>query len=221
MLKGENTILDNISFQMPAGRVVAIVGRNGAGKTTLLRAMAGLQPYLGGLQVAGNGSGKPAFGMVFQNPDLQLFNATVREEIQYRVARPDLLRYQWLLDSLRLQPYEDQAPLLLSEGEKRRVALATTLMHAPQHGILLDEPSLGQDVHHKQVLIGFMHSLSQAGMLVVMATHDMELVCAADEILLMKAGKVLNYGPTGEVLAASGSWEQAGLRLPDWMRAAC
>jgi energy-coupling factor transport system ATP-binding protein len=221
VVKGGNTLLRELSFELAGGRVVAIVGRNGAGKTTLLRAVAGLQRYEGELKINGAESGRPSFGMVFQNPDLQLFNATVREEILYRLPDPDLARYQWLMAQLHLQQYEEQAPLLLSEGEKRRVALATTLMHAPRHGILLDEPSLGQDIYHKKILIGVLRSLSRAGMLVVMATHDMELACAADEILLLQAGALLAHGPTSEILAVPETWRDAGVRLPDWISHPC
>ena len=76
-------------------------------------------------------------GIVFQNPDLQLFNATVRDEILYRLEKPDMRLYEWLVDVLELERYANTPPLLLSEGEKRRVALATMLMRLPRHGLLL------------------------------------------------------------------------------------
>lgn len=219
--KGGKLILSDLSCELSGGRIVAIVGRNGAGKTTLLRAVAGLQPFEGQIKITGNPSGEPDFGMVFQNPDLQLFNATVREEILYRIEDGETDRYRWLLNMLKLQPYEEQAPLLLSEGEKRRVALATSLMHNPKHGILLDEPSLGQDSAHKVILMQLLNELSQMGMLVVMATHDMELAAAADDILLLDGGRLLDFGPAGKILAAETSWQQAGLRLPAWVKSQC
>ncbi|MBN1813852.1 MAG: ABC transporter ATP-binding protein, partial [Anaerolineae bacterium] len=139
---GQRPVLRDLSFSAAGGCVVAIVGRNGVGKTTLLRALTGLQAHTGTVTIDGK---PPDLGLVFQNPDLQIFNPTVREEILYRVPEPDMALYAWALQVLGLERYENTPPLLLSEGEKKRVALATVLMRQPRHGILLDEPSLGQD----------------------------------------------------------------------------
>ena len=92
------------------------------------------------------------FGLMFQNPNWQIFNASVRDEIRYRVPDVDEPLYEWLLDALSLRPYEHVAPLLLSEGEKKRLALATLLIRGHTHGILLDEPTLGQDDVHRAIL---------------------------------------------------------------------
>ena len=139
--KSGNKILKDLNFGLDSGQIVAIVGRNGAGKTTLLRCMVGLQKYTGEISIHnGSSQQKPQFRMVFQNPDIQLFNPSVREEILFKLPDPNLLRYHWLLDVLDLKRYEDTPPLLLSEGEKRRLALALTLMQNGKHGILLDEP---------------------------------------------------------------------------------
>src|SRR5690606_31216075 len=140
---GRRTVLRNLNLTVRGGETAAIVGRNGVGKTTLLRALGGLVPYDG--RIDGNGE-RADLGLVFQNADLQLFNASVRDEILYRVDNPDMALYEHLLDVLGLTRYENTPPLLLSEGEKKRVALATVLLRQPRHGVLLDEPSLGQDL---------------------------------------------------------------------------
>jgi energy-coupling factor transport system ATP-binding protein len=216
--RGGRTILDDLSFSLFGGQMVALVGRNGAGKTTLLRALAGLQPFSGQISVLSGGqSGKPDLGLVFQNPDLQLFNASVREEILYRQAGADPQVYAGVLGAMDLERYEDTPPLLLSEGEKRRVALASVLVRRPRHGILLDEPSLGQDTTHKALLKRVLRLAAQAGYLVVVATHDLELAAAADRMLLLSPHGLLADGPPAEVLHDGAVWERMGLRVPDWV----
>jgi energy-coupling factor transport system ATP-binding protein len=160
---------------------------------------------------------RPELGMVFQNPDLQLFNASVRDEVLYRLERPDIDRYEWLMEILGLSRYEETPPLLLSEGEKKRLAVAITLMRAPRHGILLDEPSLGQDVGHKETLMRLVHALAGAGQLVMITTHDLTLAASADRLLIMGESGFVADGPPHEVLRDKRAWDQVGLLIPDWM----
>ncbi len=212
---GRHTVLRNLSFSAEMGQVLAIVGRNGVGKTTLLRALVGLQKHEGLVRVSG---ARPDLGMVFQNADLQLFNASVREEILYRVPDPDIELYEWLLTALGLARYEQIPPLLLSEGEKKRVALATVLMRRPRHGILLDEPSLGQDAAHKTQLIRVARALADAGQLVVLTTHDLALAIQADRLALLGPEGFVAHGSPAEVLHDDAAWARLGLPLPDWVR---
>lgn len=162
------------------------------------------------------GDGHPDFGIVFQNPDLQLFNASVRDEILYRVPDPDMTYYRWLLTALGLEPYENTPPLLLSEGEKKRLALALVLMRRPLHGLLLDEPSLGQDSDHKRILMGLLRSLANAGQLVIMTTHDLTLASQADYLLLLGSEGVIAEGSTDAVINNRSAWERTGIALPAW-----
>lgn len=211
---GGRPVLNGMGFSLAGGQVVAIVGRNGVGKTTLLRALAGLQPHAGIVSVGGQA---PDFGMVFQNADLQLFNATVRDEILYRVPNPDVALYNWLLAALGLDRYQDTPPLLLSEGEKKRVALATVLMRGPRHGLLLDEPSLGQDAAHKTMLMRLCHALAQGGRLVILTTHDLQLAAQADRLLLLGAEGFVAEGPPAAVLRSETPWQRIGLPVPEWV----
>jgi energy-coupling factor transporter ATP-binding protein EcfA2 len=212
---GGQTVLRNLSFSAEMGQVVAVVGRNGVGKTTLLRAMVGLQRHGGSVRMNGD---RPDLGMVFQNADLQLFNATVREELLYRVPHPDMDLYGWLLAVLALDRYETVPPLLLSEGEKKRVALATVLMRRPRHGLLLDEPSLGQDVVHKAQLIRVARALAAAGQLVVLTTHDLTLAAQADRLALLGPEGFVAHGPPAEVFCDDVAWASLGLSVPEWIR---
>jgi energy-coupling factor transport system ATP-binding protein len=211
---GGRTVLDDLGLRLPGGQVVAIVGRNGVGKTTLLRALCGLQPHQGTVLADG---GRPDLAMVFQDPDTQLFNATVRDEILFKIPHPDEGWYRWLIDVLGLCDYEDTPPLLLSEGEKKRVALAIALMRRPAHGLLLDEPALGQDAAHKAQLMRLARALARSGRLVLMTTHDLALAAQADRMLLMTRAGFVADGPPDQVLADAGAWKRAGLIVPDWL----
>jgi energy-coupling factor transporter ATP-binding protein EcfA2 len=212
---GGQTILDRLGFSAEPGQVVAIVGRNGVGKTTLLRALAGLQKHEGRIAIDGD---PPDLGMVFQNADLQLFHASVREEILYRVPEPDMDLYAWLLEVLGLARYEDVPPLLLSEGEKKRVVLATVLVRRPRHGLLLDEPSLGQDAAHKVLLVRLARALAAAGRLVIVTTHDLPLAAQADRLLLLGPDGFVVDGPPDQVFGDTAAWARIGLKVPEWVR---
>jgi energy-coupling factor transport system ATP-binding protein len=210
--RGDTQVLHNLDFHAHGGEVVAIVGRNGAGKTTLLRALAGLQRAEGEILVEGE---TPDLGMVFQDPDVQLFNASVREEILYRITTPDREHYTWLLSALGLERYESTPPLLLSEGEKKRLALATVLMRQPRDGILLDEPALGQDDGHKSRLLRLARALADAGQLVILTTHDLALAAQADRLLLLANGHIITGGTPAVVLEDTDACRRAGMRTPE------
>jgi energy-coupling factor transporter ATP-binding protein EcfA2 len=159
----------------------------------------------------------PQFNMVFQNPDTQLFNPTVREEIIYKLPGYNQELYAWLIDALDLKRYEETQPLLLSEGEKRRVALAIAIMHPHKHGILLDEPSLGQDRVHKEFLVRLLREMVKAGWFILFATHDLELASHADRLILLTGQGIVRDGASNEVLTDRQAWDKAGLLLPDWV----
>jgi energy-coupling factor transport system ATP-binding protein len=214
---GGRSILQDLDLSLPSGQIIAVVGCNGVGKTTLLRALSGLQKFDGLVHViTSDGDQNPDFGMVFQNPDLQLFNASVQEEILYRLPSPDLIYYKLLLGILGLESYENTPPLLLSEGEKKRVALGLALMRRPAHGLLLDEPSLGQDSTHKTILMRMLRKLADAGQMVIMTTHDLTLASQADHLVLLGSDGVIVRGETDVVLQDHSAWERTGMSLPAW-----
>ncbi len=122
------------------------------------------------------------------------------------------------MPALGLKAYEETPPLLLSEGEKKRVALATVLMRRPRHGVLLDEPSLGQDAAHKALLMRLARSLAGAGQLVVMTTHDLALAVQADRLIVLHEGRIVADGPAASVLSDKRVWQVTGLTVPAWVR---
>jgi len=213
---GGRRVLDKLCLELSGGQVVALVGANGSGKTTLLRCLVGLQRHEGTVSVAGGGT--PDLGLVYQNPDLQLFNATVREELFYRVASPDESLYRWLMACLGLERYQDSSPLLLSEGEKKRLCLAMVLMHRPRHGVLLDEPTLGQDDRHRALLGRTVKGLADAGRLVVVATHDLAWAAHfATQMLVLHEGRLIANSTPVALLKQADLWQSVGLRVPDWI----
>ncbi len=207
-------IIKNITFSIEPGEVTAVVGRNGSGKTTLIRALAGLQKHEGSVAIKGM---RPDFGQVYQNADLQLFNASVRAEILFRVKEPDMAWYSWLIETLCLRQYEDTPPLILSEGEKKRVALATVLMRKAAHGILLDEPSLGQDIAHKTMFMDICRGLAVRGKIVLFTTHELHLAAMADRLILLGPEGIAADGPPEQVFRNTGAWKRAGLFVPGWV----
>ncbi len=211
---GGKDIIRNLSFTIEPGEVTAVVGRNGSGKTTLVRALAGLQKHEGSVSLGG---GRPDFGQVYQNADLQLFNASVRAEVLFRVKEPDMAWYAWLMETLCLRQYEDTPPLILSEGEKKRVALATVLMRKAAHGILLDEPSLGQDIAHKTMLIDICRGLAARGKIVLFTTHELHLAAMADRLVLLGPEGIAADGPPEQVFSDAAAWERTGMFVPPWI----
>ena len=213
---GKRKVLDDVSIDLEGGQIVALIGVNGSGKTTLLRSLIGLQRREGKVVVSDGGA--LDLGLVYQNPDLQLFNPTVREEVLYRVASPDEELYRWLMTRLGLARYQDSSPLLLSEGEKKRLCLAMVLMRQPRHGVLLDEPTLGQDDHHRVLLGRTAKALADAGRLVVVATHDLAWAAHfATQMIVLHEGRIIARGAPDALLRDACLWQRVNLRVPDWI----
>jgi energy-coupling factor transport system ATP-binding protein len=213
---GGRPVLEGIDLELAGGQVVAVVGANGSGKTTLLRALSGLQEHSGRVTGFVSGSGAaPRLGLAFQNPDRQIFNATVRQEILFGLERPDERLYRRVVGLLGLAPYEDRAPLLLSEGEKKRLALATVLVRPELSGVCLDEPTLGQDERHRLLLGETLQRLAEAGYLCLVATHDLEWAARwCGRLLLLEGGRLLAAGDAQAILSRRELWARSGLLLP-------
>ena len=213
---GGRDVLQRINFRTSGGEIIAVVGRNGAGKTTLLRSLVGIQKHRGHITV---NDGPPQLGLVLQNANLQLFNGSVRQEILFGLKDPDLNTYRQLVEMLGLAHYQETPPLLLSEGEKKRVALATVLMRRPRHGVLLDEPALGQDASHKALLLNLARWLVRNGQIVILTTHDLTLASQADRLLLLAPDGIIADGPPSQVLQDKSAWRHIGLQVPGWLKA--
>ena len=157
-------------------------------------------------------------GHVFQNPDHQIFNATVAGEVGgYGLKQAGLTsaeierRVAEVLDLTNLSAVRDEHPFALGKGERQRIAVASILALRP--GILvIDEPTTGQDWAGVQSLMGLVGQLNAAGATIIVITHDMDLVAQyANRVIVLAEGRVLADGPTAGVLAQHDLLARAGL----------
>lgn len=205
--------LDDVSFEVARGEAVALVGPNGCGKSTALRLLVGLDhPWEGSVLALGEEVSRatmadPAFakrmhqrvGFVFQDPDVQLFCPTVREEIafgprQMGVSGSEL--EQRVTDCMRMFGLEEmawRAPYHLSGGEKHRLALACVVSMAPEV-LVLDEPTTGLDEDSMSQVMAFLRSFVAAGHTVLITTHLRDVVEAigAREVRMDKHHRVVS-----------------------------
>ncbi len=205
---GDRPVLCGVDLDLAGGEVVGIVGPNGAGKTTLLRALSGLQPHAGRIVRLGSGMPHPPqLGMCFQNPDRQFFNPTVRQELCFGRTTVDAAHYRAVLDLLGLAPYENVPPLLLSEGEKKRLGLGVMLLAPGLAGVCLDEPTLGQDERYRHYLGAVLERLAAAGFLCVVASHDLPWLAQwADRLVVLDGGRVVADASLADVGPDADAW---------------
>ena len=219
--------LNEVSFEIYPGEMLAIVGRNGAGKSTLAKLMVGLQkPQVGKLTLFDHPASywkvealAEHIALVFQNPEHQFLTDTAYDEIAYSlmsrgIVDPEQVRTQvedWL-ERLELSDFAKTHPFALSAGKKRRLGVATMLVCQPQV-LLVDEPTYGQDKEMTQTLMQVMESIRAQGVTVVMITHDMRLVQEfASRVLVMAEGKILYEGDPAQLFASEELLHAANLR---------
>ena len=222
--------LDGLTFAVEPGECVAIVGANGAGKTTLFLRLCGVLSGKPG-QVSVNGL-DPAIpehrkklpevvGVVFQNPDDQLFSPTVEEDVAFgplnmgASAEEAKARAAEALGAVGLPDAGGRVPFQLSGGEKRRAALAGVLAMRPSV-LLLDEPSMFLDPRGRRELIETIRALPGTKLI---ATHDLDLVLdTCPRVLVLDSGQLAADGPAEKLLADAELMEKHGLEVPYRLR---
>jgi cobalt/nickel transport system ATP-binding protein len=223
--------LRNVSLAIAAGERVAIVGANGSGKSTLLRLLDGLCfPSAGTVRFGGEemtldrlqGNGfafnfRRRVALVFQNPDVQLFNPTVFDEVafgplQLQLPKDELLgRIEETMRFMGISHLKDRPPYRLSGGEKKRVALASVLVLDPEV-LLLDEPTSTLDPKTQSQLIDLIQSWKNTSKTVITATHQLEIVEDIAEIVyVMQEGEIVAKGEPSRILADSDLLLRANL----------
>lgn len=222
-------VLDNVTLSISKGERVAIMGPNGAGKSTLFQMLNGLlrpnsgQITVGGLPVEGEHltAVRGMVGMVFQDADDQLFNATVRREIAYGLINMQMPaeqreeRVRWALDLVGMARFIDKTPFNLSGGEKKRIALASVLAMQPSI-LVLDEPTNALDPKGASNLVSLLNEINRdLGITLVFSTHDVDIVpLLADRVVLMHEGRVHASGTPAEVFGQKELIRAMDLRLP-------
>lgn len=223
------TVLSGLDFDVAEGRALALLGRNGSGKTTLMRLLSGgLRPdqgklTLGGAPVTYDRKGltrlRTTVQLVVQDPDDQLFAASVEQDVSFgplNLGLPDdevRARVAEALAALDISALADRPTHLLSYGQRKRTAIAGAVAMRPRV-LILDEPTAGLDPDGQERLLATLQGLRDAGTTVLMATHDVDLALrwADDAALLTPSG--VRTGPVARMLAHRELLAQAGLRLP-------
>ncbi|MFF3500558.1 energy-coupling factor ABC transporter ATP-binding protein [Streptomyces sp. NPDC003247] len=222
-------VLDGLDFAVREGRALALLGRNGSGKTTLMRLLSGgLRPRAGTVTVDGRPVVYDRKGLtglrttvqlVVQDPDDQLFAASVAQDVSFgplNLGLPDAevrARVAEALAALDITALADRPTHLLSYGQRKRTAIAGAVAMRPRV-LVLDEPTAGLDPDGQERLLATLDALRAAGTTVVMATHDVDLALrwADDAALLTPSG--VHTGPAAPTLARADLLGAAGLRLP-------
>jgi cobalt/nickel transport system ATP-binding protein len=213
--------LRDVGLSVRQGEKVALVGPNGAGKSTLLLHLNGLLRGEGTVSIMGRDVMEPHLdriraqvGLVFQDPDDQLFSPTVFEDVAFGPLYAGLpeeeiqRRVAWALAQVGLEEYGERISHHLSLGEKKRAAIATVLSMLPQV-LALDEPTSGLDPRTRRRLVGLLRELPQT---MLVATHDMRLVAEVfPRTVILDGGWVVADGPTEELLADEQLLEAHGL----------
>ena len=210
VVRGGVTVLDELTFTIPAGEVTGLLGPSGCGKTTLMRAVVGVQRITSGSvtvfgEPAGSASLRSRIGYVTQAASVY-DDLTVAENLGFfaSVLGVPAARVQTCLEMVDLAGYADRVVARLSGGQRSRVSLAVALLGEPQL-IVLDEPTVGLDPVLRKDLWETFHRLAEAGAAVFVSSHVMDEATRCDRLLLMREGRVIADDSPAGLLARTGA----------------
>lgn len=222
--------LNGLSLEIKKGQKIAVMGANGSGKSTFFLCCTGiLKPQSGKLYFHGKEFSytkkglldlRSKIGIVFQDPDNQLFSASVYQEISFGVLNLGFSEeeakkeVEKVIEELEITPFRHKPTHALSGGQKKQVSIADILVMHPEI-IILDEPAAALDPRHTTMVNHIVNQMTEAGITVLMATHDVNYAYQwADEVLLFHQGKVLMQGSPAQVFSNPTVLKQTNLEPP-------
>ena len=222
--------LKNVNMEILKGQKVAIMGPNGAGKSTLFSHFNGLtEPKSGYLEIDGKKMEydkktlleiRQKVGIVFQDPNDQLFAPTVKEDVAFGPMNLGLSyeevekRVDEALALVGMKKFKDKTPHHLSGGQQKRVAIAGIIAMKPEI-MILDEPTAGLDPQGVDKVLDILNNLNKEGMTIVISSHDIEMVNGfAEKIFVLNEGKILASGDKNEIFSNKELLKEAHLKAP-------
>ena len=222
--------LKNINMDIYKGQKVAIIGPNGAGKSTLFSHFNGLtEPTSGHVEIDGKAikydkdtllEVRQKVGIVFQDPNDQLFAPTVKEDVAFGPMNLGLdyeeveRRVDEALTMVGMEQYMDKTPHHLSGGQQKRVAIAGIIAMRPEI-MILDEPTAGLDPEGVEKVLDILNNLNKEGMSIVISSHDIEMVNEfAEKIFVLNNGEILESGDKHEIFSNKELLKKAHLKAP-------
>ncbi len=227
-------VLRGVSLHIDRGEFVALIGQNGAGKTSLVKHFNGiLQPVKGGVRVNGRDTREIPYsemashvGYVYQNPDHQIFNLTVREELAFGPRQIGLpqeeidRRVAQVLKTVGLTSLEYEYPFALGRGQRQKLAVGAILTMQPPV-VIIDEPTTGMDWQGGVAMMDLIRELHRQGQTIIMITHDMRIVASyAHRVIVMADGRILADGTPREIFSRPDILARADLQPPQISRIA-
>jgi len=232
-MPGETVALDDVSFDVPDGMMLGVIGHTGSGKSTLLQHLNGLlKPESGEIYIDGEciTDGKARMtemrrrvGLVFQYPEYQLFEETVSKDVAFGPKNLGLdeeetekrVRMAIELVGLDYDEIKDKSPFDLSGGMKRRVAIAGVIAMEPKV-LILDEPTAGLDPSaHRDILSMIRRIHDEMGIILIFVSHNMgDVASMSDRVLVMSGGRIVLDGSPEEVFSHADELDEMGLALP-------
>ncbi len=213
----KDMLFDNLNVDIPNGSIIGIAGRTGCGKSTLVQLIAGLiTPSDGEILIDGENIFDKKYdrsvlrkklGIVFQYPEIQLFEQTVEKDIAFALKQFNLTksekkgRIKWAMNLMKLDydKLKNKSPLALSGGEKRKTAIAGVLAIKPKY-LLLDEPIAGLDPSARDDFMKVLLDLKKHGTTIIMVSHNADCLAEyADRVIVMDNGKIIKDAPPNEV----------------------
>ena len=230
----KESALNGLSLEIRRGEKVAVMGSNGSGKSTFFLCCNGIHRpsagklYFDGREVTYDRKSlldlRSKVGIVFQDPDNQLFSASVFQEISFGILNlgvsPEQAReeVEQIIDYLEITPFRDKPSHALSGGQKKQVSIADILVMHPEL-IILDEPAAALDPKHTAMVKKIVDRLTQDGITVLMATHDVNYAYEwADEVLLFHQGKLLSHGSPEDLFRQTELLKTTNLEQPGVLR---